>query len=217
MSQSQAETDQSLRSSLMQQMAEGREQLDHGHFETSFQIFSNALSRCETISVLAPLKYQVLGNLGWVNRLAGRYQTAAEHLQEALALADAAGDSNTMTRAQIESELGTVLRLMDRHDEAEAVFGRQYSIATVRQQEDVAWRRVHCRAIGNLATANYQRALQLDPHDPHIKQKTRYHIDHAISQLEQRINLAGQIMEEDYYEFRGHGAKSRTYQALSWW
>ncbi|KAM7183989.1 hypothetical protein V8F33_013260 [Rhypophila sp. PSN 637] len=161
-------------------MAEGREQLDRGHFETSFQIFANALERCETISVLAPLKYQVLGNLGWVDRLAG----------QALALADAASDSNTMTRSQIESELGTVFRLMDRHEEAEAAFARQYSIATVRQQEDVAWRRVHCRAIGNLAMANYQRALQLNPNDPHIKRKTRYHDDHAISQLEQRINLA---------------------------
>lgn len=219
MSQVQQESDQGLRSSLMRQMAEGREQLDRSAFEACFQIFTNALHRCETIPALEPLKYQVLGNIGWANRLVGRYKIAADTLQEALALADAAGAATqaAMARAQIEAELGTVFRMMNCHEDAREAFSRQYSISVSRQREYWGWKRVRCRAIGNLGMANYQRAIQLlsqSPDDPGIQKKTRDRIDEAISQLEERISLADDIYEDDLGW--GHGAASRTYQAESW-
>lgn len=177
---------------------------------------------CETNGSLSPLKFRVLGEIGWVNRLAGRYAIAIEYLEEALSLADARKKSSfrkmpTMEHAFIVGELGTVYRLTDRYDEAREAFARQYALATAANADE-NWTRVACRAIGNLGMANYQRALQLwekGPDTRNIRNETKDSIRHAISQLEERVTRANELWRNLPQGSHGAG-RLRSHQSISW-
>jgi len=102
-------------------MDSGRIHVDRRALELSLHNYTSALHLCESHpSILAERKYLVLGGLGWLHRLKGRYSDAVRILEEALALADpvSAPGPPTQERVQIAGELGTVYRLMDRHEDA---------------------------------------------------------------------------------------------------
>lgn len=194
-------------------MAQGRRNLDRSALELALRSFASALQLCETNPSLEPRKYEVIGNIGWVNRLQGRYPAAVKALKQALALADALPGPPTMQRTHIEAELGMVYRLLGRHEDAKDAFERQYKIGETSQ-----WKRVTCRAIGNLGMANYQSALALfrnAPDDPDTQLKTKESIQVAISQLNERIQLAHEIYLAERDEGT-HGSYTRVRQALSW-
>ena len=204
-----------LRLSWEAEMAQGRQDLDRSSLELALRSFSKALQLCETNPSLEPRKYEVIGNIGWVNRLQGRYAAAVEALQQALALADALPGPPTMQRTHIEAELGMVYRLLDRHEDAKKAFERQYEIG-----KDYEWKRVTCRAIGNLAMTNYQSAVSslgdaTDDDDPAVKKKAKETIKAAIGQLNERIQIADEIYDEEKDE-GSHGSYTRTWQALAW-
>ncbi|KAK5652261.1 hypothetical protein OQA88_10609 [Cercophora sp. LCS_1] len=197
------------------EMDQGRQHLDRSNLELSLQCFTNALHLCETHANLKSRKYQVVGNIGWAKRLQGRYPDAIKTLQEALVLADALPGPPTRERANIEAELGTVYRLTDRHEEARHYFARQYEMGEKGGRE---WKRVACRAVGNLGMALYQSAMQLleqNPHDPDVKQEAKNRIESAIAHLDERIRLAQEVCD-DVSDHGSHGQRARTWQGVSW-
>ncbi|KAK4208349.1 hypothetical protein QBC37DRAFT_379190 [Rhypophila decipiens] len=227
--------EQVLRRAFFDEQLNGRTHLDGSSFEYALQAFTNCLHMCETNPSLADLKYEVLGNIGWVNRLMGRYTMAVQYLKEALALADSLpGSTNDKKNVLIEAELGTVYRLTDRHEEARATFSRLYTLANkmrVEHQDDYHkayyWKRVVCRAAGNLGMANYQRALQIlveaedlevtnpksETKEKEIKQMAKDLLHQAMSQLRERLKFAEDIADA---ESGGHGGSSRNLQAICW-
>lgn len=198
-------------------MIQGRTNLNQCLFEPALQSFTAALHMTETNRSLSPLKFRVLGEIGWVNRLAGRYAIALQYLEEAISLADSLPGPPTLERAFIDGELGMVYRLTDRYDEARDAFTRQYELsATATNEEDQT--RVACRAIGNLGMANYQRALELlseKPDDPNIRHKTKECIRLAISQLEERVRLAQVLRQRNPPDLSPRG-RIRSQQSLGW-
>jgi len=196
-------------------MDKGRTSLGQRSLEVSLHHFTTALYMCETHPVLEGRKYLVLGNLGWISRLSGKYPQAIETLEQALTLADAVLGPPTRERVQIAGELGTVYRLMDRHDDARRVFAEQYTVARGMNLYGAT-----CRAIGNVGMANYQRALELwnnleDKTDPATTHQIRDLIKTAVEQLQERVKRANDICEyED--RFSGHGATTRARTAAGW-
>lgn len=216
MSHATKENQADLRQSWDNKMLKGRIDLHQNFFELALQNFTAALHMSETNPSLLALKFRVLGEIGWVNRLAGRYAIAVSYLKEALSLADSLPGPRTIERTFIDGELGTVYRLTDRYDDAREAFARQYALAT-GANKDEDWTRVACRAIGNLGMANYQLALQLleqNPNGPNIRQKTKDRIKQAISQLEERVRLAEIFWQKA--PFVSHGGRMRSDQSLSW-
>ncbi|KAM7186118.1 hypothetical protein V8F20_011524 [Naviculisporaceae sp. PSN 640] len=216
-----------IESIFYEEQLQGRTHLNNSAFEVALQAFTNCLHMCERWRGLSHLKYEVLGNIGWINRLMGRYEMAIQNLQEALELS--ASDPPTFERVQIETELGTVYRLIDRHDEARAVFKQQYSLAKKQltasekegdAEEAYSWKRVACRAVGNLGMANYQRALHLmseakGPNNGDVKRKAKDLIQQAMTELHERIRLAEEIGLETPHG-GSHGYDSRLNQAICW-
>ena len=82
------EIERALRKSWNKKMIQGRTNLNQCLFEPALQSFTAALHMTETNRSLSPLKFRVLGEIGWVNRLAGRYAIALQYLEEAISLAD---------------------------------------------------------------------------------------------------------------------------------
>ncbi|KAM7185187.1 hypothetical protein V8F33_012530 [Rhypophila sp. PSN 637] len=228
--------EQALRRAFFDEQLNGRTHLDGSSFEYALQAFTNCLHMCETNPSLADLKYEVLANIGWVNRLMGRYTIAVQYLKESLALADfLPGSTKDQKHILIDAELGTVYRLTDRHEEARATFSRLYTLARKMMVEFADddgnayyyWKRVLCRAAGNLGMTNYQRALQIlveaedlevanpksKTKEKEIKQKAMDLLLQAISQLRERLKFAEEIadMGSD-----GHGESSRDLQAICW-
>jgi hypothetical protein len=62
-------------------MDRGRQYLDRSDLNLSLRCFAKALHLCETHASLKLPKRQVVGNIGWVKRLQGRYPDAVETLQ----------------------------------------------------------------------------------------------------------------------------------------
>ena len=92
---------------------------------------------------------------------------------------------------QIAGELGTVYRLMDRHEDAKRAFAEQYTVV-----KNMALYGATCRAIGNAGIANYQRAVELwDKHnaDPAVARQVRDLIKVSTEQLQERIRRAEDI------------------------
>lgn len=195
-------------------MEDGRNHQGRAELELSLQAFTGALQFCEANDSLADRRYQVLGNIGWVNRLLGRYSQALEILQQAVALADQVSGPPTPERIQILGELGTIYRQTDRHAQAKKAFEEQYTVA-----EKLGWTRSACRAIGNLGMANYQQALQLweeNPDDEVAKHKAKDLIRVAIDQLKQRVKLAQQIRKQESAKVHSHTPDTRVRQAAGW-
>ncbi|KAK0647102.1 hypothetical protein B0T16DRAFT_329256 [Cercophora newfieldiana] len=205
-------------------MDQGRTTLARRTLEVSLHHFTTALHMCETYPGLAKNKYLVLGNLGWISRLSGKYPQAIETLEQALALADALPGPPTRERVQIAGELGTIYRLMDRHEDAQRVFAEQYKVA-----KGMDLRGATCRAIGNLGMANYQRAAALweqqqeekkekenGKDNPDVVHQVRDLVKLAMEQLQERIQRAS-VIESYEDRVRGsHGSTTRGNKARGW-
>ena len=206
-------------------MDSGRIHMDRRALELSLHDYTSALHLCESHpSTLAERKYLVLGGLGWLHRLNGRYSDAVRILEEALALADSVPVSGppTRERVQIAGELGTVYRLMDRHEDARRAFAENYALA-----KELDLRAATCRAVGNLGMANYQRALEMwnnvrEVHDDNERDKRKQKIneireilDVAMQQLQERAARAFEIYEKEKGN-SSHGPSVRSGQATGW-
>ncbi|KAK0624050.1 hypothetical protein B0T14DRAFT_192742 [Immersiella caudata] len=195
-------------------MDKARTSLARRSLEVSLQHSTAALHMCETHHQLKDRKYLVLGNIGWISRLNGKYPQAIATLEEALALADALPGPPTRERIQIWGELGIIYHLSDRFDDAQRIFSEQYEVA-----KGTGLYGATCRAIGNLGKANYQRALGLwntnSNKDPTVTQQVRDLLDLAIEQLKERVQRSRSIF--DYEDrFSGHGATTRARKAAAW-
>jgi hypothetical protein len=70
-------------------MNTGRTHLSRRHLELALQSFTAALALCDAHpQTLTPCRYRyrTMGDLGWVQRLSGRYEAALGLLRGALAL-----------------------------------------------------------------------------------------------------------------------------------
>jgi len=206
-------------------MDEARTNLGFRELELSLQQFTSALHMTEEHAELVDRKYEVLGNLGWIDRLRGRYPNAVKLLNEALALADARPGPPTRPRIQIAGELGTVYRQMGKLDEAQKFFSEQYDAAN-----ELNLKGPMCRAIGNLGTISYQKAINL-MNKKKKKKKTLWPsttttaptksdaeqlISLAMIQLHERIQLADQIVKEEEPFQGSHSETTRSRQAQVW-
>ncbi|KAK0668378.1 hypothetical protein QBC41DRAFT_393796 [Cercophora samala] len=197
------------------QMARGRTHLGRSQLELALQCFTSALHLCETNPCLDGRKYLAVGNIGWVNRLLGRYARAAELLQQALSLADSLPGPPPRERGILVGELGTLYRQTDRHEEAREMFASQHSMA-----EKMGWKAQVCRAIGNMGMANCQLARQTwearTAGDQEAKKKAQDLTQLALGQLKERVSLALEIQKEENRHAYSHETSTRWQQALSW-
>jgi len=200
-------------------MDNGRIAIGRRALEISLHHFTSALHMCETYPHLQDRKYMVLGDLGWISRLSGKYAESVETLEEALALADAIPGPPTKQRISIAGELGTLYRLMDRYDDAKRMFAEQYKVAKGMGPKLSG---ATCRAIGNLGMANYQRALELWNKEknntnvnPEVAQKVRDMVKLAIEQQHERIKRALKIQDAED-KCQNHGETQRYKKAIGW-
>ncbi|KAK4124340.1 hypothetical protein N657DRAFT_680349 [Parathielavia appendiculata] len=81
-------------------MDRGRTHTARRELERASHVFTSALHLCDRYpDILTPhrFRFRVLGDLGWVERLSGRYETALEVLREAVSLSVVLLDSATAT------------------------------------------------------------------------------------------------------------------------
>ncbi|KAK5655874.1 hypothetical protein OQA88_5413 [Cercophora sp. LCS_1] len=181
--------------------------MDKRSLEASLQSYNSALHLCDSHPPLTNRKYEVLGNIGWINRLSGRYTTAISLLQEALDLS--AHLPPARPRIQIAGELGNVYRLTGRNDEAKNAFNEQFTLA-----KEMGLTGPMCRAVGNLGAVNYSLGWNAWQQGGN-KEEGRKLIDLAMDQFRERVRLALVIQDEEDGK-QSHGATVRERQARGW-
>ncbi|KAK4232786.1 hypothetical protein C8A03DRAFT_39583, partial [Achaetomium macrosporum] len=133
-------------------MNQGRQHLDRRRLELSLQASpAHCIYR----------KYRVLGDLGWVNRLCGRYAKPLKILQEAIALTDKIPGPPTRPRVFIAGEVGTVYRQMDRLDEPRKAYADQYAMAKQIEDGDDAARKNEAEVLIQMAMQQLEESSQL--------------------------------------------------------
>ncbi|KAH9858736.1 hypothetical protein C2E23DRAFT_880176 [Lenzites betulinus] len=164
-------------------MDEGREHASRADWETAQRAIQNAIGIYN--SPRTPYEHRsraaALAELGNIARRFGRYERARENFQELLSILAESEKRPSTLRAEINGELGVVLRHLGRLAEAKAAFEAQYAIG-----QELRWEREMCRAIGNLGMINYQ--LWQVSHEGGL-------LDEAIKQLRERVELARRLME----------------------
>lgn len=124
-----------------------------------------------------------LAELGNIARRFGRYDRAVDIFEELLSHLEISEKRPSRLRAEINGELGVVLRHLGRLDEARGAFEAQYAIG-----KELGWERGLCRAVGNLGMINYQ-----------LGQATNNErlLDAAIMQQRERVERARRLMKTD--------------------
>jgi DNA-binding SARP family transcriptional activator len=117
--------------------------LDAGHYTDALTIHTHAHRAAEQVHDPTGQAHAVLG-LGKTHRQLGRYEPAAEHLQQALALFQRTGD--VAGQADTLNSIGTVEGLVGRHGPAAEHLGQ--ALALFRRTNDQDGQ---ARALGNLA------------------------------------------------------------------
>jgi tetratricopeptide (TPR) repeat protein len=186
-------------------MSQGKQHIAHAELEYALRAFHDALNICSSIEQFpnaAGYRHNVLGMLGYTNRLFGRYTKAKEILEGALSEM-----GPTMERVSISGELGIIYRHMDRIEDAKRAFEVQYETA-----KQLRFERAMCRAIGNLGMVNYQ----LSQRKNHENQEALLEL--AIAQLTERIQIARYIKEVDVPSSRYDPVTTllRRKQAVGW-
>jgi tetratricopeptide (TPR) repeat protein len=163
-------------------MTQGKQHIAHAELEYALRAFNSALALCPSVEDspnATSYRHQVLGMLGYTNRLFGRYEQAKDILEGALS---EMGPS--LERVSTSGELGIVYRHMDRFEDAKRTFEIQYETA-----KQLKFERAMCRAVGNMGMVNYQLSL-MKGHDEAL-------LKLAIAQLTERVQIARRIKEHD--------------------
>ena len=158
---------------------QGQKHAQRAECEHSLRAFNSALNLCDSVENFpnaTRYRHLTLGELGYTNRLFGRYEQAKDILEEALAEMGL-----NLQRIEISGELGVVYRNMNRLADAKRAFETQYNTAKELKSEGAI-----CRAVGNLGMVNYQLSQQ--NHDDAL-------LELAIKQLVERVQSARHIKE----------------------
>ncbi|KAM0275953.1 hypothetical protein ACHAQH_007254 [Verticillium albo-atrum] len=188
--------------SWVSRMTSGKKHARQAEWEWALRDFSDALSICDTFTSFAHAKVyrcRVLKELGLTNRCLGRYEQAMAVLQRGVA---ENGDEPTQELITLSGELGVVARHMNRLDEAQRAFQLQYD-ATKKLQ----WEKPLCRAVGNLGMVNFQLSQQRGDNNL---------LDLAISQLNERVQIAKRLGEIAADDVNPAKAASRRWLAVTW-
>ncbi|KAK4100419.1 hypothetical protein N658DRAFT_473327 [Parathielavia hyrcaniae] len=182
-------------------MDTGRIHTARRELERARHVFTAALHLCDRHpDVLTPrrYRYRVLGDLGWVERLGGRYEIALGVLREA---------SQGRPNLFIAGEIGTVYRQLGRLGEAREAFAAQLGLATVLGLDGPL-----CRARCNLGIVEYQLARRRwNAAEAEVDCMVAVAMDH----LEKGIQIAEKIQAEEAMR-RGHGPTTREREARGW-
>ena len=207
--------------SFNEYMRLGLQHIARAELELALRAFTSALHICDSNPSLSlsDRRYLVLGNLGWTNRLFGRYSLARDFLEQSLCIKGQ--DTVTIESTQIFGELGLVYQHMGHDDAAKRAFADQYEAA-----KRLKFERGECRAIGNLGLVNYRLALRLFRElessgrldsDTGKGAEAKALLQLAIEQLTERLRLASHIQQVDTEGATTEEQRRRRIkQAVSW-
>lgn len=183
-------------------MTQGKDHIAHAELEHALRAFNSALALCPPVADFpnaTSYRHQVLGMLGYTNRLFWRYEQAKDILEEALAEM-----GSSLERVSISGELSIVYRHMDRFEDAKRTFEIQYETA---KQLKFYW--AMCRSVGNMGVVNCQLSL-LKGHDETL-------LKLAIAQLTERVQIARQIKELDVTSCGDPSRNARRCKQVTAW
>ncbi|KAL2194085.1 hypothetical protein P885DRAFT_43648 [Corynascus similis CBS 632.67] len=201
-------------------MNNGRNYLARRRLEQAAQAFASALALCDNAqpsSLLATRRFRSLGDLGWTYRLTGRYPEALAALAEALRLADSLPDPEQGRRSRarvfVAGEVGTVLMLLGRFEEAKKRFEEQAADAQRLGKMEGAL----CRALGGLGAVRYLMALRV--WDTERGEARRREAEGLVRKGMDRL-VEGQELAEKIQRVEekrgGHGPSARAREATEW-
>jgi tetratricopeptide (TPR) repeat protein len=172
-----------------------------GEWEEALQSLRSALHVYEIApELLNPLqyKYSILGEIGHMYRMLGRYELASKTLEDALLEMP-----RNQQRVKITGEIAVVYRHMDRLEDAKLACEDEYSTS-----KDLGLDQNTCRAIGNLGMINYQLFLQ---------SKDMTLLDMAISQLTERVDRTRKLKTDALVQVEDPIARERLIESASVW
>lgn len=181
-------------------MARGRYHMDRAEWEHALRELNSALHLCQSEKGFPNTQRYtsiVHGGLGNTYRRFGRYDQAESHLRKAMN-----GLGVSVERVEFSGELGVLYRHMNRVREARSAFSDQYETAKA-----LGFDRPTCRAVGNLGMVYYQ--LFEETGDMGLLEK-------AIQCLNERIERARRLQDEEQSLDLGGGAKHRRRQGRTW-
>ncbi|ROT36105.1 hypothetical protein SODALDRAFT_300418 [Sodiomyces alkalinus F11] len=176
---------------------EGRQHAQRSEWEHALRAFNAALILCQSDAAAAAARgegegeeealfpnvalyrQRVMGELGKTNRRFGRYETATQILEHAVAEMGPSAH-----RVELSGELGVNCRHMNRLEDARRAFEHQYDTA-----KQLGLETEMCRAIGNLGMVHYQLAQRDGDGDGGL-------LDLAIRELEERVATARRLRRQ---------------------
>lgn len=158
----------------------GRRLADDSDMEKALWAFDEALKSlegCEHFLNVPLYRQQTQGNRANMYRRFGKYKQAEEILKSTIAEMDP-----SLERLELESDLAVLYSGTGQLDNCKRVCETQYDTATKLKADSVI-----CRTIGALGMVNYQL---------YIRDGERRFLDDAITQLQERVELALKLRDE---------------------